>query len=51
MERNILKYYENPFLYMDYLLEKVFQNKYINSLSDDEMKEIIKKDYENLLSK
>ena len=27
MERNILKYYENPFLYMDYLLEKVFQNR------------------------
>ena len=51
MERNILKYYENPFLYMDYLLEKVFQNRYINSLSDDEIKEIIKKDYENLLSK
>lgn len=48
MEQNLLKYYENPHAYMDFLLEKVFQDRYIHSKSDEEIKEIIKLDFEKM---
>lgn len=48
MEKNLLKYYENPHVYMDFLLEKVFQDRYIHSKSDAEMKEKIRLDFEKM---
>ena len=49
LDEKILKYHKNPHEYIDYLLEKCFQDNYIKSPSDEEIKKTIEKDYDNFL--
>ncbi len=49
LDKKILNYHKNPHEYIDYLLEKCFQQNYINSPSDEEIQKIIEKNYDNLM--
>jgi hypothetical protein len=49
LDEKILKYHKNPHEYIDYLLEKCFQDNYIKSPSDEEIKKKVEKDYDNFL--
>lgn len=46
MRQKLLEYYDNPFAYIDYLLEQYFRKK-LSFHSDEEVKAKIKEDFEN----